>query len=225
MGGGPGTSANGGYGAEIDSADVVVRANRISSPNYADKVGARTDIVFMDACHPEEDGGFDLFYVGGETGHCALASGECPFNGVVFKGNTFISEEDCSGETQNPRDLILGSRTSVPFYGVESDMTTTAVYQLRHFDGEGNRKPTTGFHAVVTFGLACRSLRLYGFEGSTSLDGHEIAASHGLEEEHVVLQALLDPALPFTLDDPLLSQHVYLYFKEAWAAKSVTLVC
>ena len=70
------------------------------------------------------------------------------------------------------------ARSSFIPWGVETDAVTNAVLDLRGYgraaagsdggsDGEAGSKPTTGFHAVVSMALACRSVRLYGFQGET----------------------------------------------------------
>ena len=76
-------------------------------------------------------------------------------------------------------------------------------------------------HAVIAFGLACKSLRLYGFGGSISLDGHHIMASHGIDEEHALLASLLDPAVAPTLEE--MARNAPL--RQAWANANVTNVC
>ena len=75
-------------------------------------------------------------------------------------------------------------------------------------------KPTSGFQAIVAMGLACKSVRLYGFAGTTSLDGHAMAADHGIAQEHV----LLDQLRAHTLDMPASLQ-------EFWPTANVTVVC
>ena len=177
----------------------------------------------LDQCHPEEDGGVDLLYTGGNVGRCSLWNEDsCPFGGIVYKGNTEVWEEDCSGEYRNDDDMESGASGSIKYYGVESRTSTNIVFGLRNFAGGNNgHKPTTGFHAVITFALACRSLRLYGFAGETSLDGHEIMASHGIQEEHDVLNQLLDPARAVTLNEMARNDE----FRGAWAAANVSLVC
>ena len=80
---------------------------------------------------------------------------------------------------------------------------------------DGSDKPTTGFQAVISLALECKSVRLYGFAGTTSLDGHEMSADHGIEREHVLLRQL--------------SEHTYdlmpLAIRAAWPATNVSVVC
>lgn len=222
MGGGPGTSTNGGYGAEIDSADVVVRVNRLPSADFHTFLGSRTDILFKDQCHPESDGGFDVQFTGDGTSRCGLWEGDCPFDAIVFKGNTQVWQEECAGQNENNDDFVAAAHRSVQYYGSETELATNGVFGLRDFHGGNNgHKPTTGFHAVVTFALACKSLRLYGFGGTTSLDGHHIMESHGIREEHTLLSNLLNQTVWPTLDEMMSNAELL----RAWAAVNVTNVC
>lgn len=201
---------------------MVIRVNRLPSSSYRAALGARTDIIFVDSCHPESDGGFDLIYAGGGTGRCGLSEGDCPFGGVVFKGNTQVWEAQCAGQLENNDDFVAAARDSVQYYGSETAQVTNGVFGLRGFQGGNDgHKPTTGFHAVIAFGLACKSLRLYGFGGSISLDGHHIMASHGIDEEHALLASLLDPAVAPTLEE--MARNAPL--RQAWANANVTNVC
>lgn len=78
----------------------------------------------------------------------------------------------------------------------------------------GGATPTTGFHALLTMALACKSVRLYGFAGSANLDGHGISASHGIAQEHL----LLDRLVAHTLRMPA-------SLRDAWATADVTVIC
>eukprot|EP00966_Prymnesium_polylepis_P045675 1057492-Prymnesium_polylepis.1 len=62
--------------------------------------------------------------------------------------------------------------------------------------------PSTGFHAVVTMALTCASVDLYGFSGTTTIDGHGVTdgppgyVGHGIEKEHELLHRMIDHSLP-----------------------------
>ena len=74
---------------------------------------------------------------------------------------------------------------------------TIAAAAIRSTTGSGyDGKPTTGFHAIITMAFACRSVDLYGFSGSSTINGHVISGDHGIEREHAVLRQLVDKTLP-----------------------------
>ena len=103
--------------------------------------------------------------------------------------------------------------------GVETDLLLEAVFDLRGFQAPSTNKPTTGLHALVAVALLCSHVRLYGFAGTLTVDGHEEDGFHNIEAEHALLAELaakgdrLDRlAIPATL-------------RQAWAGTNVTVVC
>lgn len=148
-------------------------------------------------------------------------AGSCPFDAVVFKGNTETYEYVCSGETHNNDNLEHEALQSVIPFGVETDVVTDAVLRLRGFDDwDRSDVPTSGMHAAVAMGLECRSLRLFGFAGESTLDGHEMDASHDIEAEHVLLRQLTSHTLR---DDQLAGPAEVL--RTAWQMADVSVVC
>jgi hypothetical protein len=94
-----------------------------------------------------------------------------------------------------------------------------AVLDIRGFRGPGNGETaTTGFHATVSMALACRSVHLYGFQGSTTFDGHAMDASHGIEREHVLLRELAAHA-------PLTGVQMPHVLRDVWPAANLAIVC
>ena len=230
VGGGPGTATNGGYGAEIDSADVVVRVNRVPPPDhsYAGVLGRRTDVLFKDECHPEQDGGTNVRQAGQnpQGTRCVLRLDNCPFDAIVFRGNTAISETGCSGENQNNDKLVRSGLISSRYYGIVNERVTNVIYGLRGYQGGNNgHKPTSGLHAAVAFALECGSLRLYGFAGDVSLDGHEIMASHGISEEHVLLNTLANLSGRSIGSSALGEMTQNAELRTAWEGTNMTIVC
>lgn len=109
----------------------------------------------------------------------------------VFKGNNAYYEERCQGETHHNDGLRDSASASWLPLGVESDEVLNAVYSLRGFVPPMTEKPTTGLHAVMMGALSCARLRLYGFAGEHTIDGHEMHASHDIEAEHALLAKLV----------------------------------
>ena len=83
----------------------------------------------------------------------------------------------------------------------------------RHHDADGT-EPTTGFHAVLMFGLACKSVDLYGYMDSGTQDGHVMHSSHGIEKEHALYGQLLRGERIAHMPDAM---------RDAWAAANVSL--
>ena len=53
-----------------------------------------------------------------------------------------------------------------------------------------------GLHALLTMAFACKEVDLYGFSGSTTIDGHPITDEYGIEFEHAAIAMLIDRTLP-----------------------------
>lgn len=224
VGGGHGL-LGGGFGDEIDAHDVVVRVNRLQrrSAVMPNDLGRRQDLYVLDRCggpfsHPNP-GWVSLNYIGGHTAVCnthaeTSDAHACPFRSIVLKGNTGVWEHGCVGETQRNDHMRHAARGSKIPWGIQTDDMTNAAYNLRHFDPPASNKPTTGMHAVVMLGLACRSVHLYGFAGSKTVDGHEEDADHDIEAEHRLLRQLVTHTANMP---PIL--------REVWKTTNVSIVC
>jgi hypothetical protein len=175
-------------------------------------------MLFLDRCEPHSTT-VHWKHVGGSAGECdSSVPGACPMRSVVYRGNTRRWEPGCSGETMRndgPRELAAASQ--IP-WGTETDVVTNAALDLRGFtDHDRSETPTTGFHAVIAMALACRSVRLYGFAGDTSLDGHLMDAKHGIAREHALLRQLSDKTLP--------AAQMPTVLRGVWPATNVTIIC
>ena len=202
---------------------MVIRVNRMPPRGVNDRhaqIGRRTDIYFVDRCFVDS-AFFGYNLVGGGQDECNTnVVGDCPFRAIVLKGNTRTYEYMCAGETHNNDKLRHEAGGSVIPYGIVRDEITDAVLELRGFEPEHENVPTTGFHAAIAMGLECHSLRLYGFAGSTTLDGHHMDASHDIETEHALLRQLTSHTLR---DDQLVYDATML--RSAWQVANVSVVC
>ena len=221
----------GSFGAEIDRADVVVRVNRLpraSGEDTAD-LGRRTDAYVLDRCSMRsaaDDGDIDVTYNGGAKENCNLRTvplrsdpSSCPFTTLILRGNDARWEHDCSGEVQNNDPIRDAAARSAVHLGVETDLLLEAVFDLRSFHPPGMNKPTTGLHALVAMGLLCSRVRLYGFAGTTTIDGHEEAGDHNIAAEHALLAELVAKG------DRLELLAMSATFRQAWAETNVTVAC
>ena len=224
VGGGYGL-VEGSFGAEIDEADVVVRVNRLPRPGGVDTadLGRRTDAYFKDQCHmnhAEVNGHFALTYVGGGLGYCNLMSStSCPFTTLILRGNDARWEPGCIGETQQHAFIRDAAAITAVHIGVETDLLLEAVFDLRGFQAPSTNKPTTGLHALVAVALLCSHVRLYGFAGTLTVDGHEEDGFHNIEAEHALLAELAAKG------DRLERLAIPATLRQAWAGTNVTVVC
>ena len=88
---------------------------------------------------------------------------------------------------------MKGSATPHPSLGLVGESTADvarAADRLRQGAYQG--KPTTGFHALVTFGAMCERLSLYGFSGNGTLDNHPITGDHAIEAEHKLIARIAE---------------------------------
>ena len=231
IGGGRGL-LGGSFGAEIDQADVVVRVNRLPRANGEDAtdLGRRTDAFFMDQCSmvaaAYEGGAVYVTYLGGARETCNLRteplrndSLSCPFTTLILRGNDARWEPHCSGETQKGDAVRDAAAVSVVHVGVQTDALLEAVFDLRGFHAPDTNLPTTGLHALVAVGLLCSHVRLYGFAGTPTVDGHEEAGDHNIGAEHALLAELVAKG------DRLEPLAMSMTFRQAWAETNVTVVC
>lgn len=230
VGGGHGL-LGGSFGAEIDGADVVVRVNRLpraSGEDTAD-LGRRTDAYVIDKCSMVDsarNGIFGVQYNGGAVEACNLRtvplrsdSSSCPFATLILRGNDARWEHGCSGEFQRNDAIRDAAARSAVHLGVETDLLLEAVFDLRSFHPPGSNKPTTGLHALVAVGLLCSHVRLYGFAGTRTVDGHGESGDHDIAAEHALLAELVAKG------DRLELLAMSTKFRQAWAETNVTVVC
>eukprot|EP00747_Dinoflagellata_sp_TGD_P181483 gnl/TRDRNA2_/TRDRNA2_35344_c0_seq1.p1 gnl/TRDRNA2_/TRDRNA2_35344_c0~~gnl/TRDRNA2_/TRDRNA2_35344_c0_seq1.p1 ORF type:complete len:313 (-),score=17.27 gnl/TRDRNA2_/TRDRNA2_35344_c0_seq1:22-960(-) len=179
------------YGAEIDKHDVVIRVNRLPprDGSLARKIGKRTDVYFLDSCEPSSN--LRVRFVGGEPGLCNTAHDhDCDFGALILRGNTErFKSPKCVGETKRKKYFLHEAAKSRIPWGIVTDVVTDAALDMTepHY-------PSSGFHAAIVMALECKSVRLYGFVGTETVDGHPIVG-HDLELEHKKLSMLMHSGL------------------------------
>jgi len=223
VGSGHGLS-NAGYGAEIDTAHFVVRVNRMPPRDHsrAADIGRRTDILVLNGCTAmSRNGGVWWTLVGGGRGGCNLHNRSdlknCGFRAYVQHNNQRW-EESCAGEHQN--DLRKAAKHSWLPVGIESDVLHNAVFDMRGLPPnrkKPTKKPTTGLVAVVMAALSCASLRIYGFAGSKTVDGHVIDRAHDIYAEHALLARLA----AHDIDSLAMSDEL----KQSWRRTNMSVIC
>lgn len=224
-------------GEEINSHDVVVRVNRIFHPslNYGDPnlstqyLGNRTDIYFLDRCgagkedDDEDEDGFRYLLLGGGEGQChsyPVHPRDCPFRALVYRGNTDRSNgDDCVGETNDIGPLADKARRSHIPIGIQNDRSVDWVVDLIGYPATN---PTTGFHAFLTLALSCKTLDLYGYNGTGSADGHIAQlgwGNHNIVKEHQIIGSIIQHT---SFGDTSFPQSM----EEAWSGFApVSVVC
>jgi len=179
-----------GYGAAIDAHDVVVHVNNIPASHMHGDMGSRTDVLFSTPCNVgHEDETMEIEHFNDGEWICNTAGG-CPFRAAVFRSP--VAPNSCS-DGERARIERAGSTSSIGL-GVGSK---AASDQARHFRREGTdyccEEPSTGLHALVSLALTCRVVRLYGFRGSETFDGH--FEGHDIEKEHALERAMIEVRL------------------------------
>ena len=138
-------------------------------------MGARTDVLFGTLCAeylPEGSDRLVLEYANGGDDHCnSYGETQCPFPAFVFRSGA-LDSGSCGGEG----DLVRAVPHSHLALGMSARFASELVHHVRRSDGAYPGKPTTGFHAVATMALACGEVELFGFSGSTTIDGHQMTA-------------------------------------------------
>ena len=158
-------------------------------------MGARTDVLFGTLCAEwlsEDSDRLVLEFANGGDDHCySYGAAQCPFPAVVFR-SAALDGGSCDGSDA----LVRAAPRSHLAFGVSARFASELVHHVRRSDGAYPGKPTTGFHAVATMALACGEVELYGFSGSTTIDGHVMTADHNIEAEHGALRRLIEHTLP-----------------------------
>eukprot|EP00747_Dinoflagellata_sp_TGD_P189023 gnl/TRDRNA2_/TRDRNA2_48852_c0_seq1.p1 gnl/TRDRNA2_/TRDRNA2_48852_c0~~gnl/TRDRNA2_/TRDRNA2_48852_c0_seq1.p1 ORF type:complete len:276 (+),score=32.73 gnl/TRDRNA2_/TRDRNA2_48852_c0_seq1:68-895(+) len=195
VGSGPGLRS-GAYGAEIDKHEVVIRVNRMPPRNgsWAKQVGQRTDVLFSGKTPKAL---LRLHFFGGEVEYCYWHT--CGFGALLLLPENISSS--------------VAAKSRIP-WGVETDAVAEAVFNMA-----APGKASSGLHAVISMALECKSVRLYGFAGLGTVDGHLITPDHNTEHEHKLidmLERMGSKALPPT---PL------GVAQDGWPAMNVTVVC
>ena len=104
---------------------------------------------------------------------------ECGFRAIIFRTDAYDSF--CASQRE-----VIFSRAHNVSLGISSPKSSQFVHRLC-----GRNKPTTGFHAIAAMVSVCSSIRLVGFQGSGTIDDHEITVEHDIDAEHKVLYDLM----------------------------------
>lgn len=177
-----------GLGPAIDRHDTVIRVNRVPTEEYFKDFGNRTDVFFAGAKaegrHMYNLAGQYFRSMGGSYHLCEFSAEDCPFRALVLKGvdhprhpRAWESKYPCEKPGWRPEADDL--RWPLGYQGY---VLNTFAFDLL----EGDR-PTNGFHAFLTFLLACEELDVYGFSGGETADGHKMSAQHKLGREHEIM--------------------------------------
>eukprot|EP00966_Prymnesium_polylepis_P075021 1740378-Prymnesium_polylepis.1 len=186
-------------GSEIDAHDVVVHVNNVPDPEYREDAGSRTDILFTTMCALSDMSNHDeiKFEIadGGEE-FCWSRDPCHNVKGVVFR-SPFDPHNSCAGDhgVNVIRDASEESAFGLGFSSLEASQL---AWHVRRADTPYCCDPSTGFHAVLTMALECNHLDLYGFSGSTTIDGHGGEGGylgHEIEKEHLALYRMIDHTL------------------------------
>jgi len=201
-----------GLGKLIDSHDTVIRVNRLPLQQHFEDFGSKTDIYFA-----EPGWGFGRphyektvnFWADDDGGRFTIQSFQNDLDGQQARSNCSlkVGGEDCQRFgtlIMKGSDAVRFKKKGQPFQqrfplnqpgwqpgetafpvGFQQNGINTAV-----FDVLDSRQPSNGFHAFLTFAPLCGSISLYGFEGETTYDDHEMNHVHKLEKEHSIYDKL-----------------------------------
>jgi len=203
-----------GLGAVIDMHDTVIRINRLPLPQHYADFGQKTDIYFGEPGYGFGNPGYEEhvnFYSDESGGKYTIQSFENEVNKVKARVNCSLADggEACGrfatlimkgadAERFNKNPLPFRERfplnepgwtprsTAFPV-GYQTDDINTAAFKVL-----GEKQPSNGFHAFLTFAPLCASMALYGFEGTGTYDGHDMNPVHALDKEHAIYQRLME---------------------------------
>ena len=184
-----------GLGKEIDAHDYVIRVNRLPqrAAHYFD-VGRRTSVWFSKPCRLKPylqgsraaltlqvmDSKHSTGDADGPSARCPLdgPASRCPFGAFVGRGG---ESEKCFGLAVR----TLNSRQSAALpIGIVGQQLFSQALKLHR-----GSEASTGLHAFLAFAPRCAGgLRLYGFSGNRTNDGHHIG--HAVDTEHALLAEL-----------------------------------
>jgi hypothetical protein len=181
-----------GFGPEIDSHDIVIRMNRLpEKANYPD-LGNRTDVYFVNNEFIKyTSAGFHVDqvaqYIGGAWVDCKETPAECRFSSIIYQSiNTLFLPQMTKSQWEQVAEGWQGTNFFVGRMSPEMDKAMHCIAGKMSHIGY----PTAGFAAFLTFLPLCDSMRLYGFSGSKTLDGHNEWIFHRLANEHLVMQKI-----------------------------------
>ena len=193
-----------GQGAAIDAHGDVIRVNRLpTNRTHWRDVGRRTSVWFSKMCRlkPFRVGHgaalrllvMDSKLKTGDSedtpiGYCPLdgPAVRCPFRAFVAMGKKHKKNATDVDKCFGAGMRSLSSRqSSAVRVGIASEARFDAAIAMRH-----GREASMGLHALLTFAPHCRGgVRLYGFSGNGTTDGHHIG--HALTIEHALMAELM----------------------------------
>jgi hypothetical protein len=170
-----------GRGKEIDGHSLVIRMNRIPTPEFFDDFGQRSDIVLINIKRNVKTMGE------GKDVSCADPDSGCHQSGILFGGMGLCGRE---------RDFS----SSHSFVGCYLNDTQTFIETALHSNQPncgkkcGKNWPSCGFGAALVFASVCDQLDVYGFGGKkdprSTADGHREEEVHHIEDEHAIEAAM-----------------------------------
>lgn len=186
-----------GLGPEIDDFDTVIRINRLPGPEHYADFGTKTDVFFAEpgfsSQHNWQPSGYWVENMGsGFPGArlCNWSGGPtCPFGALILKGADYpVVRKNFSKRFPLDRPGWKPPDSTVFPFGYQKDIVNHVAFLFRALHG---KVPTNGFHAFLTFAPICSSLRLYGFSGDVSYDGHQMGIRHAVNIEHDIIGRII----------------------------------
>jgi len=210
--GSSGTLKGKGLGDLIDSHDTVIRINRLPLPQHFKDFGNKTDIYFAEPGYGFGEPNYENhvnFFGDQNGGQFTIQSFENEVDGVRARTNCSLKYGgyDCNRFAtliMKGSDAVRFRKKGLPFKnrfplndpGWQPDQTAFPVgYQQNDvnravFRVLDAKQPSNGFHAFLTFAPLCGSMTLFGFDGSTTYDKHDMNPVHNLEKEHWIYDKL-----------------------------------
>lgn len=178
------------HGADIDSHDTVIRVNRLPTTQYFADFGKRTDVLFGNYW---EAGHGMVTLMGPASKNCSHAKGavecdtsiRCDQGGPMCSFSTLIVKMRNASPSTRKYMSRRWAHAPYPVASAKEEVFDVAGSLLPGVD-----RPSAGFVAFLTFAPLCRTLKVFGFAGRTTADGHPMATSHNFDLEHSVLALL-----------------------------------
>lgn len=168
-----------GHGVDIDDYDVVIRINRIPTPEFHQDFGSRTDILYANSMDMYT-GNVSLMGGGDDVKKKVCSQSSCDYLGMIFRGDYGCEFDKLQSAWGKDTGSVLGCTTR---------SVTKIAYAFKLLQ---NVEPTSGFMAFLTFAPLCHQFILYGFSGDGAIDGHTEWEGHSLYYEHIILNAIAD---------------------------------
>jgi hypothetical protein len=168
-----------GHGVDIDSFDIVIRVNRVPTPQYYEDFGKRTDVLYSNSMSMYK-GLVTLMGHGDDVKTIDCRPPHCDYLGMIFRGDYGCDFDKLKQTWGTDTSYVLGCTAR---------NVTKIAYSFKLLQ---TVEPTSGFMAFLTFAPLCHDFVLYGFAGSGAIDGHTEWEGHSLFYEHQILNAIAD---------------------------------